>query len=200
VPGPERKARSDYLMSRGALLGAAERLLVDRRDAGFSLAVLAREAGVSTATAYRHFSDVRQVLEAYYENLVEELLTELSAIPAGLPPVDRFEKACRIWVRHASRWSRAAVFIRSPDGFLARLRAGDPLVTRIHGVLAPLVTDLMRAGEIATQTPEFAVLVWETLFDERVMVDLTDSMHWSTDRIAAELTRCTLHALGHRPG
>ncbi|MDT0310138.1 TetR/AcrR family transcriptional regulator [Streptomyces sp. DSM 44917] len=193
-----RQIRSDYVASRNALLRAAERLLAERRDVNFSLAVLAKEAGVSTATAYRHFSDIRQVLRAYYENLVDELIEEMSAVPADDPPLERFEKACRVWVRQAARWSRAAVYIRSADGFLARLRGKDAMVTRLYEVLAPFTLDLMRGGEIPTQTPEFAVLVWETLFDERVVVDLMDSLHWSTDRIAAELTRSALGALGRR--
>ncbi|MFC7310746.1 TetR/AcrR family transcriptional regulator [Streptomyces monticola] len=193
-----RQTRSDYLLSRDVMLKAIERLLVDRKDARFSLAQLAKEAGVSTATAYRHFSDVRQAIEAYYENLVDELMVEIVAIPRDVSPIERFEKACRIWVRHASRWSRAAVYIRSPDGFLARLKGGDPMVTRIYDVLAPLTLALMDTGDIATQRPEFAVLVWETLFDERVILDLMDGMHWSTERIAAELTQSALCALGHR--
>ncbi len=185
-------------MSRDSLLSAAERLLVEQKSVNFSLVALAKEAGVSTATAYRHFSDVHQVFDAYYANLVDELISDISAIPTDAPPIDRFEKACRSWVRHASRWSRAAVYIRSTDGFLARLRAGDPMVTRIFDVLAPFTLALMQSDEIATQTPEFAVLIWETLFDERVIVDLMDSLNWSTDRIAAELTNSALSALGRR--
>ncbi|MGX1668055.1 TetR/AcrR family transcriptional regulator [Streptomyces sp. NPDC055400] len=160
--------------------------------------MLAKEAGVASATAYRHFPDIRQVFKAYYEQLVDELIAELSAIEAGEPALERFEMACRVWVRHAARWSRAAVYIRSTDGFLARMKAKDPMVTRIYEVLAPLTQDLMASGDIATQAPEFAVLVWETLFDERVVVDLMDSMNWSIDRIAAELTRSALGALGRQ--
>lgn len=129
-----------------------ERLLVEQQSVKSSLATPAKAAGVSTATADRHVSDTGTALEAYYSNLVDELISEISAVPAEAPPIDRFEMACRIWGHHASRWSRAAVYIRSADGFLARLRADDPVVTRIFDVPAPITIALMQSGGIPTRT------------------------------------------------
>lgn len=37
-----------------------------------------------------------------------------------------------------------------------------------------------------------------TLFDERVIVDLMDTLNWSTERIATELTNSALYAPGRR--
>ncbi|ROO82949.1 TetR family transcriptional regulator [Actinocorallia herbida] len=201
-PAPEtskRRTRSDFLASRRALLGAVETLLAERRGPHFSLTELAQEAGISTATAYRHFPDVRGALEAYYEQLILGLIEQMNALPDEGDPIARFEAVCLLWVQQGSRWARAAVHIRSWRGFLDRLHDGDPLVRAIHETLAEVLGALWAAGHIAPQPIEYAVLVWETLFDERVIVDLLDTLDWPVERVAAELTQTVLSALRREP-
>lgn len=176
------------------LLDAAERLLarVGRR---FSLTDLAAEANVSTATAYRHFGDVAEVLDAYYEVLISGLVSHMAALPETDDPLARFRAVCALWVRDATVWGRAAVQVRSSAGFLARLHSGDFLVTTLHQALAPLVTDMVDARVIPPVMVEYATMIWATIFDERVIVDLLD-LGWSVDRVAARLTGTALGALG----
>jgi len=197
-PG-SRRIRRDYLASRRDLLDAAERLLA-KQGGRFSLVDLAAEAGVSTATAYRHFPDVEAALDAYYTQLVETLVSHMEAVPAAPDVLRRFVAVCELWVRAAVSWGPAVVHVRSSRGFLQRLRADDPVIGRLFGALAPLLAALTEAGFIPPGPAEYGVLIWVTVFDERVVVDLHDSLGWPPARIAAELTGSVLRALGRPAG
>jgi AcrR family transcriptional regulator len=194
-----RRIRRDFLASRRDLLEAAERLLA-KQGGRFSLIDLAAEAGVSTATAYRHFPDVDAALDAYYTQLVETLVTHMEAVPAGPDALLRFIAVCELWVREAVGWGPAVVHVRSSRGFLQRLHADDPVIGRLFGALAPMLVALATAGLILPISVEYGVLIWVTVFDERVVVDLHDGLGWSAARIASELTGSVLRALGRPAG
>ncbi|MDT3444641.1 TetR/AcrR family transcriptional regulator [Pseudofrankia sp. BMG5.37] len=194
-----RRIRRDFLASRRDLLEAAERLLA-KQGGRFSLIELAAEAGVSTATAYRHFPDVDAALDAYYTQLVERLVTRMEAVPAGPDALRRFVDVCELWVQEAVGWGPAVVHVRSYRGFLQRLRTGDPMIARLFGALAPMLAALTDAGGIPPTSAEYGVLLWVTVFDERVVVDLHDSLGWPAERIATELTGSVLRALGRPAG
>jgi AcrR family transcriptional regulator len=194
-----RRTRRDFLASRRDLLEAAERLLA-QQGGRFSLIDLAAEAGVSTATAYRHFPDVGAALDAYYTQLVENLVTRMEAVPAGPDALRRFTAVCQVWVREAMSWGPAVVHVRSSRGFLQRLRAGDRVIGRLFGALAPMLADLSDAGFVPPVPAEYGVLIWVTVFDERVVVDLHDGLGWPAGRIATELTGSVLRAFGRPTG
>ncbi|ADP80056.1 TetR/AcrR family transcriptional regulator [Pseudofrankia inefficax] len=194
-----RRIRRDFLASRRDLLEAAERLLA-KQGGRFSLTDLAAEAGVSTATAYRHFPDVPTALDAYYTQLVELLVTRMEAVPPGPDALRRFVAVCEVWVREAVGWGPAVVHVRSSRGFLQRLRAEDPVIGRLFDALAPMLAKLADAGFIPPTPADYGVLLWVTVFDERVVVDLHDSLGWPAARIATELTGSILRALGRPAG
>jgi AcrR family transcriptional regulator len=194
-----RRTRRDYLASRRDLLDAADRLLA-RHGRRFSLVELAAEANVSTATAYRHFADVHEALDVYYFHIVDQLVTEIAAVPVSADRIRHFEQVCDLWVRSAARWGRAAVHVRSSAGFLARRRAGNELVCKLYDTLAPVLAGLVDAGVLDSLDPEYAVMLWATIFDERVIVDLLDTLGWSPERVAGELTAAALRMFGHPAG
>jgi AcrR family transcriptional regulator len=194
-----RRVRRDSLASRRDLLEAVERLLA-KQGSRFSLIDLAAEAGVSTATAYRHFPDAEASLDAYYRQLVERLVIHLEAVPAAPDALRRFVAVCELWVEEAVSWGPAVVHVRSSRGFLQRLQAGDPVIGRLFDALAPMLAGLVDGGFIPASSAEYGVLVWVTVFDERVVVDLHDSLGWPPARIAAELTGSVLRALGRPAG
>ncbi|ABW15352.1 putative transcriptional regulator, TetR family [Parafrankia sp. EAN1pec] len=191
-----RRTRSDFLASRRDLLDAVGRLLA-RNGRRFSLVDLAAEAGVSTATAYRHFADVHDALDVYYLQLIDVLVTDIRALAVGEDHLGNFEVVCEVWVRSAARWGRAAVHVRSAQGYLARLQARDDLVSKLHQVLAPVVLGLVDNGVLPPQEPEYAVLLWASVFDERVIVDLLDTLGWSVEQVAQKLTASALRMLGY---
>ncbi|MEU7811795.1 TetR/AcrR family transcriptional regulator [Pseudonocardia sp. NPDC049154] len=190
----QARLRRDTARTRDKLIAAAGALLAEQGPT-FSLPELARGAGVSTATAYRHFTDVYEVFAEFFLRLADELVAELGAVPADVRGLDRFTRMSGRWVALAAGWGRAATQMRSPTGFLERVRTQEPVTSALHGVLAPVVRELVADGVCPEQDVDYAVLVWVTLFDERVVVDLL-ALGWSPAEVAAHLQRSVLGALG----
>jgi AcrR family transcriptional regulator len=184
------RLRRDTARTRDRLLDAAGELLAER-GVGFSLPDLARASGVATATVYRHFDDVGEVHREFYYRLIEELVAELTAIPSRGNA--RFERIGARWVDLAIHWGRAATRIRSSEGFLERVAAGDPPTSALYRALAPVVGELVEDKAIPEQDLDYAVLLWITVFDERVIVDLA-GLGWPPRRISRTLSASLLSA------
>ncbi|WP_433444913.1 TetR/AcrR family transcriptional regulator [Nonomuraea sp. CA-141351] len=186
--------RRDTAQTRDRLLDAAGRLLADRGTA-FTLPDLARVAGVATATVYRHFADVHDIHREFYYRLIGELVDDLEKISAEAHGRQRFEAVCARWSDLAASWGRAATHIRSAEGFLERVGRGDPPTTALYGALAPVIEELVTENVVPEQNVEYAVLLWVTIFDERVIVDLSTTLGWPPRRIGHALAQTTLAAL-----
>jgi AcrR family transcriptional regulator len=176
------------------LLGAVGELLAERGPR-FALTEVAARAGVSTATAYRHFSDPSAAVDAFVADLIGDLLAAFDAVPVGVDPVAELRALCREWVVRAARWGAAAVYTRSPRGVLARRDGGDPLVVGLYDRLAVRVEAGIAAGVLPVQDVRFAVLMWATLLDERVVIDLVGS-GWAAEDVVERLTGALLRVLG----
>lgn len=194
---PTVNTRSDAQRSRTVLVDAIGNLL-DEGRVGFSIPELAGAAGVGVATAYRHFPTPQDAMQAFHRRAIEQLLEALGAIDPTTDPVERFHRFCRTWVEQARQWGPAVRYIRSHKGFIERLAAGDTSITALHDILAEVLDALVRQGKTALSDRTFAVLMWITIFDERVVYDLTVHQHWSADRVTAQLTRAAAGALAIR--
>ena len=183
--------RSDSARTRDRLLDAAGDLLSEKGPA-FSLPDLARASGVATATVYRHFDDIHEVHREYYYRLIDQLVDGIEAVGGSGP--DRFGQVNDRWVTLVLRWGRGTTHIRSPEGFLQRVRAGDPPTSALNRCLAPIVEDLIAGGTIQRQDADYAVLLWITIFDERVIIDLRSALGWSAERITTTLSTSLLAA------
>lgn len=184
------RLRRDTARTRDRLLDVAGELLAES-GVGFSLPDLARASGVATATVYRHFDDVRDVHSEFYYRLIDELVAELTGITSR--GTERFNTIGRRWVDLAIQWGRAATRIRSSEGFLERVAAGDPPTSALYAALAPVVEELVESGAIPKQDLNYAVLLWITVFDERVIVDLAE-LDWPPRRISRALSASLLAA------
>ncbi|MER6812048.1 helix-turn-helix domain-containing protein [Spirillospora sp. NPDC000708] len=187
------RLRRDTARTRDRLLDAAGELLADR-GTEFSLPDLARASGVATATVYRHFTSVHDVHREFYHRMVDELVEELESISSRRHGVERLRLINESWVRLAVRWGRASTHIRRPEGFLERVRAGDPLTSSLYDGLAPTVRELIAGGTVPDQDIDYAILLWITLFDERVVADLTTAAGWTSRHVARSLTASLLSA------
>jgi AcrR family transcriptional regulator len=186
--------RKDGAETRQRLLDTAALLLAERGTA-FTLPDLARAAGVASATVYRHFTDVQDVHREFYYRLTDELVDHLGKISARAKGRRRFDAICDRWAACAVLWGRAATHIRSSEGFLERVRRADPPTSALFEALEPTVADLIADGVIPAQDTRYAVLMWITVFDERVVVDLSETLHWPAKRIAKTLSASLLGAL-----
>ncbi len=80
---------------REALVGAARALIAERGPAGFSVAEIARAAGVSPAAPYRHFRDRNALLAEVARRGFDQFSAELArAWDSGRPDPVRALEAC----------------------------------------------------------------------------------------------------------
>jgi AcrR family transcriptional regulator len=187
--------RRDTRQTRDRLLDATGELLAEAGPT-FGLPELARRGEVATATAYRHFETVHDAHHQYLLRTVDQLATALSLVGRSRTARGRFDGACKKWAEQALSWGPAIVHIRNWRGFLQRLQDHDPAVTALYAALEPIVAALVEDELIPGQDIDYAVLVWITLFDERVIVDLSEAKGWAAGRIARRLGATVLHALG----
>lgn len=198
-----RPLRRDAQQRRDRLLAAVGAMLAaGRRD--FTLTQLAELAGVSVATTYRNFADAPAAVTAYADRFGAALLAAFTAVPTAADPVDEVVAVCRAWVELAASWGPALVHLRSPEGVLARRAAGDPFIVASCERLDAVLRRCVAVGAVPEQDLEFAVLVWITLLDERVVVDLTQTLGRPVASAARQITGALLAALRHpaagRPG
>ena len=129
---------------RERLVAAMAEVCGERGYAESSVAEIARRAGVSTATFYRHFEDRRACLLIAFEELFGRLLEALEEACAG--EVDLGERA-RIGARTAAallaadpptaRLLSVEVLAVGPEGMSAQHAAIERLAQRLRGPGAP---------------------------------------------------------------
>ncbi|WP_188806431.1 TetR/AcrR family transcriptional regulator [Citricoccus zhacaiensis] len=156
---------------RGQILEAARRML-ETQGSAFSLPDLAREAGVGTATIYRHFSDVDGVLHELVQQSLGELTRRLEGLESKYSGRELFTQVCATWVDSALTWASWAARFRSGEGFL--VRSQDALTNEFHHrqFLERVLRSLEEEGVARFADPGSLVVLWVALFDERVMHDL----------------------------
>ncbi len=92
--------------TRTRIVDAAARLTRDRGPNGFSMDVLAREAGVARATVYEHFRSKRAVLDELASSMARTIASD-EPQPTGADPLvslrDMLGDVCRHWCEHEER-------------------------------------------------------------------------------------------------
>ncbi|WP_432561726.1 TetR/AcrR family transcriptional regulator [Kineococcus sp. SYSU DK003] len=187
--------RSDQQQNNRRLIEAAARLF-ERSDGLIKLADVAEEAGVSVATAYRHFASVDEILSAYRRDIglrfAEFSLQQDSDGTALL------EAVCAFWVDLVLDEGAALVHRRSHEGFLARfVKRQEYMAGQIDALERPLreLTRLLGIEDVPGIQDEAAFL-WNVLFDPREIFDLQTTLGLDRRRINARLVGAFRGALG----
>lgn len=183
--GRSAPSRRDGRRSRDRLLRAAGELLSTGQP--FSLTDVAVSAGVSTATAYRHFGSARQVADVYVAGFLDDVQRRRPAALSGqADPGSRVAALCRAWVDAVLEWGPALTHLRSTEGFLARLRRGDKDMLRAAAFIEPDLADLLDT-DIGSAQLSYALLIWNALSDPREILDQRHTLDWTAAYIAARL-------------
>lgn len=181
VSRADQKARS-----RGALVEACRQLIAS--GAEVTMPAVAEAAGVSDATAYRHFSDLVSLVNEALGGLWPTLAEALTEIGGSSDPVERVGVACeymlrRVWAYQGSVRAVISATIAHPESVRRRpgLRFGfideaiDPAL-RADGEDARMVVTRLKQ-DLA------AVISAEALFS------LTDLCGLDVDAAVASLVR-----------
>ena len=183
--------RADAQRNRVAIIEAAAELL-HRDGANASLEEIARRAGVGSATLHRHFHGHRALLEAVFDDRVEQMCAEADRIAEEWPAGD----ALWVWLRriaqHCAAEKALAALLRNVYGDTAAQnrslgmlgRAGQGLLDRAAavGAVRPGVT----IEELLLLVNAVADVCSDNGFDIDRILDLT----WTGARRAATPTNC----------
>jgi AcrR family transcriptional regulator len=117
--------RLDNDARRAQLLALARRAFSDRSYDDVSIDDLARAAKISKGLLYHYFPTKRDLYVAGLQEIADELVERVAAIPTDLPPADRVRTALDAYLDHISQHARA---------FVALMRGGigsDPEVAKV---------------------------------------------------------------------
>jgi AcrR family transcriptional regulator len=184
--GSQRVSHADQkLRTRTALVDACRQLI--RSGGEVTMPVVARAAGVSEATAYRHFADLVSLINEALAGLWPTPAQALAPVAASADPVARIGFACEFLLRGVTRYQGAvraaiAATISRPASVASRpgIRFG-----LIDQALDPVVTATGSAAERILQLKQdlAAVVSAEAFFS------LTDLCRLSADDAIASLVR-----------
>src|SRR5664279_3377681 len=132
--------------TRQRIVDAAGRLTRERGAGGFSMDVLAKEAGVARATVYEHFRSKRAVLDELASSIARTVTMDESRNVTTDPLValrDVLGAVCRHWAEHEERMHGLRT--------LTALTGGDQAGEGIDPAqLRKLVDALDSAGQMRT--------------------------------------------------
>ena len=185
LAGRAPSTRADTRRTHERLIAAVQEWLVEHGSPPARLADVADVAGVSTATAYRHFASIDDVIQAFVLQLPVRAveLFESAGGDSG-DPVAAFHRWNRCWIDACLEHGELAVFLRSPQGFLERRDSGDPVISYACAQIEPLLEPL--DGDTTMQ-----LFMWNVTSDPREVLDLR-RLGWSPERIARFVTDAVL--------
>lgn len=181
--------RSDSHSTRARLIAAVGDYAGVHGAVPERLADVAAHAGLSVATAYRHFQSNEDVVRAHLLLLPQravELFEQTDRRQTG--GAERLHRWNRAWAKASLEHGPSAVRLRSPAGFLERRARCDPAVCFVCDHVEPLLVAL-------TDDHLPALVVWNAVSDPREVVDLAATLKWSLERIARFITEVTVASM-----
>jgi AcrR family transcriptional regulator len=182
--------RADAQDNRRRLIEATGRLLA--RRGSLTLTELAAEAGVSRSTTYRNFPTPTTAIESFIDDFLNDFENAVAA-NATVDQSDRLGRLtdlCTAWGNLVEQRSHALVHVRSTEGFLARVRRGDPIIGRIHRIVRATIDDTISRGGLPAIDPDYAVFLWNLLLDPRELLDLAEhnnqNLRWATQQLTSD--------------
>jgi AcrR family transcriptional regulator len=185
LAGRYSSQRSDTRRTHDRLIEAVNRWVAENGAPPDRLADVAQLAGVSTATAYRHFASARDAIQAFVLQLPVRAV-ELFATSGGAAgdPIEAFGRWNLAWVRACVEHGELAVHLRSSEGFLQRRDEGEPVITFACSQIEPLLNRL-------DSDTTMMLFMWNVTSDPREVLDL-QRRGWSVERIAEFVTKAVL--------
>jgi AcrR family transcriptional regulator len=174
--------RVDSRATRKRLLAAVGRLLDHGHD-DITLQRVAEEAEVSTATAYRYFGSVDDAVIAYVIQFPDSVAESFTSREQGETGLARLALWSSTWIRLTDDWGGALVHLRSPEGFLARRDAGEPVISTVCGYLEPPMVEALAELELPPDSLPMALFLWNAIYDPREILDLRRTLRWTRGKV-----------------
>lgn len=167
--GAAVSGRRDVVRNKRRLINAAGELLrEDPKNA--SMSAIAEKAQLSVATAYRYFPTLEELHGAYLHSVLVNLRDYTLASP--LHGTALFEDVIARWVKLLETYGPAMIQVRSKEGFLTRLHADDEVIRTVHDAWERPIREVLRELGVPESRFDFALLLYNALFDPREINDL----------------------------
>jgi AcrR family transcriptional regulator len=184
--------RSDTRRNLRRLLEAAGELAREAPDK-LTMQNIAARAEIGPATAYRYYSTVEDVLEAYVHGVLEQL-REFSD-ECSLEGRELFLAILRRWMELLDEHGPAIVQLRSRRGFLERLAAENRIITDIFDAWRRPVSQLLDELGVGQGQLKYAMFLKNIMFDAREISDLRQNTDLGDDGVADHLVTSYIGAV-----
>ncbi|MGO4535128.1 TetR/AcrR family transcriptional regulator [Leifsonia sp. 2MCAF36] len=158
---------------------------IEQNPGGVNMQSAAARAGISTATAYRYFSSVDELIAAYVIRIFDELRSFSHDCP--LSGVELFDAVLARWIDLVLEHGKVMVQLRSRTGYLERWDAGEAVIQRSREIWERPVAALLQQIEQPESMLRQALFLANLLTDPREIIDLHQTEHLGAARIAEHL-------------
>ena len=171
-PRPRTKAeRSEE--TRAFLVATARRLFAQRGYANVGTEEIVREAGVTRGALYHHFGGKKDLLEAVYRQVEEELTQEIGELvlrEAAASPLAAMETGARAFIEACSRPEVERIVLLDSPAVLGWDRWREIAATYGLGLIEASLAAAMDAGEIEQRPVRPLAHVLMGAMDEAAML------------------------------
>ncbi|MGO4590220.1 TetR/AcrR family transcriptional regulator [Paenarthrobacter sp. 2TAF44] len=178
---------------------------IDQNPAGVTMQSAAARAGIGTATAYRYFSSLDELLEAYTINTTEELRQFAHECP--LTGSELYNAVLSRWITLVLEHGKVMVQLRSRFGYLDRLDRGDPVIAASRAIWEQPLRGLLQDLGLPDTLLRQALFLNNALSDPREILDLSETEKLEPEQIANQLLEALsgslqgwANAMGEGPG
>lgn len=177
---PPRSLRADARRNRERVLAAADAVFAELGPAA-STEEVARRAGVSIGTVFRHFPTKDALIEAVVVGRLTTLAVEAEQLRDATDPDSAFLSFARRWIDLSASKHRFAVALAHSGADVGTIRSANPEVgRRVHEAVAALLTHAQRAGSIRqdlTAADVIAILAGASHAQEHIGPDPQQRAH-----------------------
>lgn len=156
-----------------------------QNPASVTMQSAAARAGIGTATAYRYFSSLEELLEAYTINTAEELRDFAHDCP--LTGSDLYKAVLSRWITLVLEHGKVMVQLRSRSGYLHRLDQGHPVIATSRAIWEQPLRGLLQDLGLPDTLLRQALFLNNALSDPREILDLNETENLEPEQIANQL-------------
>ena len=164
----QRRLRQDSIRNQQELVVAVGELLREDPDSA-TMPAVAERAGLSLATAYRYFPTLDELHRKFMLSVIDELYESTKTLEST--GMDLFKETMAQWLRVVAEYGPAMVLVRSREGFLTRLKAGEPHACALERVWGPPVRQLLKEAGIDGRQLPYALSLFNAMFNSREIMD-----------------------------
>ncbi len=158
---------------------------IEENPEGFTMQTTAARAELGTATAYRYYSTLDDLVAAYVLEVFDELKT--FSHDSSETGAELFDAVLARWISVVLDRGKPMVHLRSRAGFLERLDSGSAVIDRSREIWERPLLGLLEQMHIDKTQLRSALFLTNIITDPREVLDLHRTEKMSARQIQARL-------------